>query len=85
MKTEFVCREEQWMKRKIKESLMIKAHGNNLNLDAGAFIDTNWNPLPPSSSPLIRTHLLFHYCFYFILIFSIYVSIFYYTPSFPPG
>ena len=46
-KAEVVCREEQWMKRKIKESLMIKAHGNNLNLNAGAFIDTNWNP--PSS------------------------------------
>ena len=33
-----------WMKQKIKGNLMIKEHGNNLNLDAGAFIDTNWNP-----------------------------------------
>ena len=39
-----VCREEQWTKQKIKESLSIKAHTNNLNLNAGAFIDTNWNP-----------------------------------------
>ena len=46
------------MKQKIKESLMIKTHGNNLNLDAGAFIDTNWNP------PLLLLYL----------IFSIYVS-----------
>ena len=44
---EVICREEQWMKRKIKESLMIKAHGNNLNLDAGVSIDTNW--ILPSS------------------------------------
>ena len=41
---EIVHREGQWMKRKIKESLTIKAHDNNLNLDAGVSIDTNWNP-----------------------------------------
>ena len=43
-KAEVVCREEQWTKRKIKESLSIKAHANNPNLDAGLYIDTNWNP-----------------------------------------
>ena len=48
---EVICREEHWMKRKIKESLMIKANDNNLNLDAGVSIDTNLFPLPPSSSP----------------------------------
>ena len=41
---EVICREEQWTKRKIKEGLQIKAHTGNLNLDTGAFIDTNWNP-----------------------------------------
>ena len=41
---EVVCREEQWTKRKIKESLTIKARANNLNLDTGASIDPNWNP-----------------------------------------
>ena len=41
---EVVWREEQWTKRKIKESLTIKAHANNLNLDTGASIDPNWNP-----------------------------------------
>ena len=41
---EVVCREEQWTKRKIIESLTIKAHANNLNLDTGASIDLNWNP-----------------------------------------
>ena len=40
---EVVYREEQWTKRKIKESLTIKAHPNNLNLDTGASIDLNWN------------------------------------------
>ena len=44
---EVICREEIWMKWKIKESLMTKAHDNNLNLDAGVSIDTNW--IPPSS------------------------------------
>ena len=42
--TKIVCQENQWTKRKIKESLMIKAQADNLNLDAGAFIDTNWSP-----------------------------------------
>ena len=32
---EVICKEEQWMKQKIKESLKIKAHGNNLNLFPG--------------------------------------------------
>ena len=41
---EIICREEQWTKHKIKEGLSIKAHTNNLNLETGAFIDTNWNP-----------------------------------------
>ena len=43
---EVVCREEQWIKRKIKEGLSIKAHTGNLNLDNGAFIDANWTPPP---------------------------------------
>ena len=45
-KAEVICREEQWMNWKIKESLMLKAHDNNINLDAGVSIDTNW--IPPS-------------------------------------
>ena len=34
--------EEQWTKRKIKESFSFKTHANNLNLDAGVPIDSNW-------------------------------------------
>ena len=41
---EVVCREEQWTKRKITESLTIKTHANNLNLDNGAFINPKGNP-----------------------------------------
>ena len=37
---EVVHREEQWTKRKIKESF--STHANNLNLDAGVPIDSNW-------------------------------------------
>ena len=48
---EVVCREEQWMKQIIKESLMIKELDNNLNLDTAASVDTNQNFLPHSSSP----------------------------------
>ena len=44
---EVICREEHWMKQKVKESLMIKAHDNNINLVAGVSIDTNW--IPPST------------------------------------
>ena len=39
---EVVLREEQWTKRKIKASFSIKTHANNLNLDAGVPIDSNW-------------------------------------------
>ena len=34
-----------------KESLMIKARDNNLNLDARVSIDPNWIPPSPISSP----------------------------------
>ena len=41
--TEIICRTEQWTKRKVKKSLVIKKHVDNLNLDTGISIDTNWS------------------------------------------
>ena len=40
---EVICREEQWTKRKVKEGLAIRRHDDNLNLDTGTSIDTNWS------------------------------------------
>ena len=40
---EIICREVQWTKQKVKESLAIKRHIDNLNLDTETAIDTNWS------------------------------------------
>ena len=37
-----VAREQHWTKRKIKEGLIIRDRVNNLNLDQGFQLDTNW-------------------------------------------
>ena len=41
-KTNIVYEEEQWTKRRIKESFTIKAQTNHLNQDIGTSIDENF-------------------------------------------
>ena len=38
---EVICREEWWTKPKVKESLAIKRHVDNFNLDTGTSTDPN--------------------------------------------
>ena len=73
-----VYREQQWGKGKIKESLIIKAQTNHLNLDTEASINNNWS-LPQwllfFFYPLFP-HLLYH-LFCLLCAFSFHLTTYY--------